>query len=147
MRRAVVGDLDTLRQVYRRASLSNEDDRADLLGHPELLDLDPAGVREGRTIAAIDGGTVVGFATVSQQPEHVELEALFVDPDHWRRGHAQRLVDAVVDTARRAGVARVEVTANDHASAFYVAAGFVQVGTVETVFRPAPRMHLAVDPS
>lgn len=144
VRLAIIGDLDALQDVYRHASLSNERDRPNLLAHPELLELDPAGVNEGRTIAAIDQGTVVGFATFLRYPEHVELEALFVDPIHRRRGHAMRLVEAVVDTARRLGVARVEVTANDHASAFYDAAGFVQVGMVELLFGPVPRKHLAV---
>lgn len=144
VRRAVIGDLDALQDVYRHASLSNEHDRPNLLAHPELLDLDSAGVHEDRTIAAIDQGAVVGFATFSHHPEHVELEALFVDPNHRRRGHALRLLDVVVDTARTAGVARVEVTANGHASAFYDAAGFLEVGTVDLLFGPAPRKHLAV---
>lgn len=144
VRLAVIEDLDALREVYRLASLSNEHDRPNLLAHPELLDLDPAGVREGRTLAAVDRGSVVGFATFSLHVEHLELEALFVAPDQRRRGHATRLVDAVVETARRADTTRVEVTANDHASAFYDAAGFVPVGTVETRFGPAPRKHLAV---
>ncbi|MEQ1786692.1 MAG: GNAT family N-acetyltransferase [Acidimicrobiales bacterium] len=144
VRLAVIEDLDALGYVYRLASLSNDHDRPNLLAHPELLDLDPAGVREGRTLAAVDRGAVVGFATFSLHAEHLELEALFVEPDHQRRGHAKRLVDAVVETARRAGVTRVEVTANDHASGFYDAAGFVAVGTVETRFGPAPRKHLPV---
>ena len=144
MRLAVVEDLDVLQHVYRDASLSNEHDRPNLLAHPGLLDLDVTGVREGRTIAAIDQGMVVGFATFAHHPEHIELVALFVDPAHWRRGHAMRLMDAVVDTARRTGVSRVEVTANDHASPFYEAAGFVQVGMVQTLLGPAPRKHLAV---
>ena len=144
VRLAVLEDLDALQDVYRRASLSNEHDRPNLLAHPELLNLDPAGVHEGRTIAAVDQGAVVGFATCSHHPEHVELEALFVDPDHRRRGHAMRLVDEVVDGARRAGAARVEVTANEHASAFYDTAGFVRVGVVELLFGPVPRRHLAV---
>ena len=144
VRLAGIEDLPALQEVYRRASLSNEHDRPNLLAHPELLDLDPAGVREGRTNVAVDRGTVVGFATYSHHPEHVELEALFVDPDHRRRGHAMRLMDVVVDTARGAGVPRVEVTANEHASGFYDAAGFVQVGMVELLFGPVPRKHLAV---
>ena len=144
VRLAVPEDLDALQAVYRDASLSNEHDRPNLLAHPDLLDLDPAGVHEGRTIVATDRGLVVGFATYAQHPTHLELEALFVDPDHRRRGHAMRLLDTVVDTARRMGVARVEVAANEHAAAFYDAAGFVQVGVEERLFGPVPRMHRAV---
>ena len=102
--------------------------------------MDPPSVR----LASVDDGVVVGFATYATHPAHVELEALFVDPDHRRRGHAGRLMDMVVATARRAGVARVEVTANEHASDFYAAAGFVPVGVVELRFGPVPRMHRAI---
>jgi GNAT superfamily N-acetyltransferase len=141
VRLAVVDDLEALQDVYRRASLSNERDRPKLLGRPELLVLDPAGVPEGRTFAAVDGSSVVGSATFSLHPDHLELDGLFVHPDHRRRGHALRLLDAVVEVARGAGVARLEVTANDHAAAFYAAAGFVPVGVVETELGPAPRQH------
>jgi GNAT superfamily N-acetyltransferase len=144
VRLAAVDDLDRLRDVYRRASLSNEGDRAFLLAHPHLLDLDDGAVRAGRTIAAVDGDAIAGFATVSLASEHLELEALFVDPDRRRVGHASRLMDAVLDTARRSGVSRIEVTANEHARSFYDAAGFEQVGMVDTQDRPAARMHLVV---
>ena len=138
---AVVDDLDALQNVYRRASLSNERDRPKLLGRPELLELDAAGVHEGRTFVAVDRGIVVGSATFSLRPDHLELDGLFVDPDHRRRGHAMCLLDAVVEVARRAGVHRLEVTANDHAADFYDAAGFIPVGVVETELGPAPRQH------
>jgi len=144
VRLATIDDLDALRLVYRRASLSNEGDRPLLEEHPELLDLDDAGVREGRTIAATEDGVVVGFARVAHLTGHVELEALFVDPDHRRAGHAARLVAAAVDTTRRSGVGRIEVNANEHARAFYEAVGFVEVGVAELEYGTAPRMHLAL---
>jgi len=145
VRLATVDDFDVLQDIYRRASLSNEHDRPNLLAHPDLLEPDRAGPREGRTIAAVTDTRLVGFATVAHHADYVELEALFVDPDHRRHGHAMRLMDAVVDRARLAGAKRVEVTANDHAREFYDAAGFVQVGTAETLFGPVPRKHLALD--
>ena len=98
-------------------------------------------MRERRTFAAVDSGSVVGSATFSLHTDHLEVDGLFVDPDHRRRGHATRLLDAVVEVARSAGLARLEVTANDHAGAFYDAAGFVPVGLVETELGPAPRQH------
>ncbi|MET0903037.1 MAG: hypothetical protein ABWZ52_07350 [Acidimicrobiales bacterium] len=68
----------------------------------------------------------MGFATVSVATTHLELDALFVD------------------TARRASLPRVEVSANDHARAFYDAAGFEQVGVTAVQSGLVPRMHLAV---
>jgi hypothetical protein len=48
--------------------------------------------------------------------------------------------------ARGRGVRRVEVTANQHALAFYGKIGFAFHHDAETRFGPAPRMHLDVAP-
>ena len=132
VRPATIDDLDVLRGVYRRASLSNEDDRPLLLAHPELLELGERSWGEGRTIVATAGGEVVGFATTTAAA------------GYRRAGHATRLMAAVRDTARRAGVGRVEVSANEHARAFYEEVGFEQVGIVDTLHQPVPRMHLTI---
>ena len=144
VRLATAGDLDVLRSIYRRASLSNEGDRPFLVANPHLLELDDRSWGEGRTIVATRDRDVVGFATITVAATHLELDALFVDPDHRRSGHASRLIEAVVDTARRSGARRIEVSANEHARAFYEGAGFEQVGMVDTLDQPVPRMHLSV---
>ena len=56
-------DLAEASGVYRRASLSNDGDRDNLLAHPEFLILGPEGLAEGRTQVAEQDGSVVGFAT------------------------------------------------------------------------------------
>jgi GNAT superfamily N-acetyltransferase len=130
IRDAAPSDLPALREVRRRASLTNEGDRAWLAAHPEALEYEF--VRGGRTrVAAVDG-RVVGFATVLADRE---LEDLFVDPDWMRRGIATALV-------RDAG-APLTVTANLHALAFYERVGFVAEGAVDTPGGPALRMRLA----
>lgn len=55
--------------------------------------------RQPRTLVAVDNGSVVGFATTSASrdadlPQHGELCALYVDPDHWRRGVGAGLIEA-----------------------------------------------------
>ncbi len=136
------GDLDVLRDIYRRASLSNDGDRANLLASPAALHWDGDGIAVGRTRVATDGhGRILGFATVVSIEGGLELEDLFVDPDAMRQGVASRLVlDAVVQ-ATRDGVAWIEVTANLHAAKFYASAGFVRVGDEQTPFGPAPRLR------
>lgn len=64
VRTASPSDLEELRDIYRRASLSNENDRAPLLGSPEFLVWD-GDLAAGRTRLASDpDGRVLGFATV-----------------------------------------------------------------------------------
>jgi ribosomal protein S18 acetylase RimI-like enzyme len=133
--------MDDLQGVFRRASLSNENDRELLREHPEWLVLSDQGVLEGRMRVAVDSdGTIVGFATYLISDGLAELEDLFVDPPRMRQGLATALV---MDTSARLhelGIARLEVTANPHAMAFYERLGFVKFRTVDTSGYPASRM-------
>src|SRR5580704_5645333 len=63
IRDAVAGDLAVLRHVFRRSSLSNDEDRALLLSHPEVLELSDLAVTEARTRAAVCDDVIVGFAS------------------------------------------------------------------------------------
>ena len=143
IRLGTLADLPAASSVFRRASLSNRGDRDSLLAHPEYLILGPEGLAEGRTYVAEEDGSVVGFATWAAAADVTELEDLFVDPDWRRRGIAAALVDRIVDVVRARGVRCLEVTANPDAEGFYRAAGFIDCGTAETDFGPAPRKRLS----
>jgi len=95
-------DLTEASAVFRRASLSNAGDRDNLLAHPEYLVLGPEGLAEGRTLVAEQDDVVVGFATWAETADAMELEDLFVDPDHRRRGIAMALVGRIAHQAERA---------------------------------------------
>jgi GNAT superfamily N-acetyltransferase len=145
IRDALPGDAAAVSDVYRRSSLSNDGDRDRLLASPDSLVFDPASVREGRTRVALADGRIVGFATTSTVADVAELDDLFVDPDWMRRGVATQLVLDVEAVARSHGATRVEVTANDHALAFYLQVGFVAGGRVETEFGAGTRMRLDLE--
>jgi len=138
IRVAALDDMPALRDLFRRSSLSNAGDRDVLLAHPEALQFSALAVDEGRTRVAVTEDRLVGFATLLGS----ELEDLFVDPDWMRRGIGRTLVLDAIVTARAQGLKRIEVTANDHALAFYRRMGFVLDGTVETDFGPGSRMHV-----
>jgi ribosomal protein S18 acetylase RimI-like enzyme len=137
-------DLAAAISVYPRASLSNADDRGNLLAHPEYLILGSEGLAEGRTHVAEQDGSVVGFATWAETAGAIELEDLFVDPGYRRRGIAAALVTRIAEVVRARGAERLEVSANPHALGFYRAAGFADCGIAETVFGAAPRMVLVL---
>jgi GNAT superfamily N-acetyltransferase len=142
IRDAVPGDMSALRDLFRRSSLSNDGDRMSLLAHPDALELSDLAVTEGRTRTAVADGGTVGFATWLRAGDAIEIEDLFVDPEWMGQGIGRALVLDLLTIARGRGVRRVEVTANQHALAFYEKAGFVVGHEVETRFGPAPRMHL-----
>ena len=138
-------DFPVVTEIYRRASLHNTGDVAALLAHPEGLILSDDGLVAGRTRVATHAGRIVGFATLQQVGGVAELEDLFVDPDWMRRGVGRLLVLDAVAMARRGNVARIEVTANPHALAFYENVGFVGDGRVETALGHGVRMHRGVE--
>ena len=55
----------------------------------------------------------------------LELEDLFVHPAFVRQGVGRALIRDVVEQARRLGMHRIQVLANDHALKFYEAVGFI----------------------
>ena len=146
IRDAVPADLAALRDVYRRASLSNEGDRMNLLANPDALEFPGLGGDERRTRVATADGRIAGFATSVPAGDVTELDDLFVDPGWMRRGVGRALVRDAVAIARDLGAGRIEVTANRHALAFYGKAGFVAGHEVQTRFGPGIRMHLDVTP-
>lgn len=142
IRRAEQADLDAIREIFRAASLSNDGDRAALLAHPEVLEFPADAVVDGRIRVAVDDdGIVVGFAGITPRADAWELEDLFVNPAHMRRGVATALVSHLI---AEADVPWIEVTANPHAMAFYRSVGFVDDGIAETRFGLTPRMRLSV---
>lgn len=138
-----MADIDALRHIFRQAALSHASDREVLLAHPEVLELSPIGVREGRTrVATVDDGAVVAFATTVMTSTAIELDDLFVHPDWMGRGIGRELVHDVVTQAQRKGAHRIEVTAGNAVVGFYAQLGFVRHGEVATRFGPAARLHL-----
>jgi GNAT superfamily N-acetyltransferase len=141
IRNARITDMEHLQGVFQRASLSNQNDRAPLLEHPEWLTLSDRGVREGRMRVAVrDDDAVVGFATYLISDDVAELEDLFVDPPWMRRGIGQALVVDIAAQLKELHFETFEVTANPHAMPFYEHMGFVEDRIVDTQFYPAARM-------
>lgn len=139
-------DVPMMREVYRRAALSNEGDRAALLAHPDALHLADDVADDGRATVLTLDGTVVGFASVRPtSPGALELDDLFVEPARMRQGVARALVGDIVTRARSTGIRRIEVDANPHALPFYRAVGFRSDGRVRTELGSGWRMHLDVD--
>lgn len=145
IRPAEPADTRVLREIFRRSSLFNEGDRAQLLANPDTLELSAHAVSGGRTrVAATVDGQVVGFASTSVIGDALELDDLFVDPDAMGRGVGRKLVLDVQALARAQGFGRVNVIANTAALGFYERLGFAIDGEVATRFGVAPRMHLDV---
>lgn len=147
IRAARVDEIPALVELQRQASLIWDAYRADLLAHPEVMAIPTAQVRTGGVRVVVDeDDRPLGFSAVIEHEEAVELDGLFVAPEHMRRGLGGRLIADAVARARATGARRIEVTANLGAVPFYERLGFRQVGMTQTRFGPAPRYRLSLTP-
>ena len=116
-----------------------------LLLHPDALELAPSSLTVSHVrIASDDAGKIVGFVTAGPSDDGLELDDLFVEPAVFRHGVGRALVEDVVRWARGRGVARISVTGNPHALAFYEAVGFVLEGETDTELGVGYRLHLDI---
>ena len=132
----------TLEELQRRASLVYEETRADLLAHPDVIELPESQLEERRVRVAEIAREPVGFSvTLAQTAGAWELDGLFVEPSQWGKGIGRALVLDAVERARHDGVRAIEVIANPRAEYFYKKVGFTGSGQVPTRFGPGIRMR------
>lgn len=132
----------SLEALQWRASLANSGDRDVLLANPDAITLPLEQIANGHVFVAEEAGVIVGFAAVLPRLDgDAELDALFVEPDLWKRGVGRLLVDHCADVARRRVSRFLHVVGNPHAEGFYIACGFRTSGAVETRFGPGLAMQ------
>jgi N-acetylglutamate synthase-like GNAT family acetyltransferase len=135
IRQARVTEQHELEELQRRASLNNPGDREALLEHPDAIALPIEQIATGSVVVAELNGAIVGFAAVVPRDDGgAELDALFVEPQEWKRGIGRALVDHCTDIARTRGASFLHVIGNPHAEGFYLACGFERLGLAHTRF-------------
>jgi ribosomal protein S18 acetylase RimI-like enzyme len=142
IRRAIPAERKTLEALQLRASLGNEGDREALLRHPDAIDMPVEQISAGGVFVLEQGGTIVGFSAILPRDDgDTDLDALFVDPGTQRRGVGRTLLEHCAEVARSGGSNVLHVVGNTHAKQFYLACGFVIVGSFETRFGAALLMR------
>jgi GNAT superfamily N-acetyltransferase len=135
VRPAIVSEREQLEALQWRASLNNPGDRDALLSHPDAIELPVEQIKNGGVFVAEVAGSVVGFAAILPREDgNSELDAVFVDPDMWRRKIGSLLIEYCASEARRAGAKSLHVVGNPHAEGFYSACGFEMIGTKQMRF-------------
>ncbi len=126
-------------ELQRRASLAGAEDevRRQLRERPELIDLEAEMIADNQVMVAVFGDAIVGFATiVTHEGDDAELEGLFVEPSHWRKGIGTALLHAIEREAVAWDANRLHVLANLEAVQFYEANGFERLGEQRTELGP-----------
>lgn len=130
---------EELEDLQRRASLALGEYNRQLEANPDAIQLPVEQIEGGSVLVAEQQGRIAGFAVVLIDEDFAELDGLFVEPQHWRKGIGAALVDVAVHQARREGLAMM-VIANPSAREFYEKCGFTVEGEAKTQFGPALRM-------
>lgn len=134
-----------LEDLQRAASLAVEEDRADLLAHPDAIALPPEQIDVGAVHVAEGGGEIAGFSVLLLHAlGEWELDGLFVAPRCWRGGVGTALIAHARQFAAGRGASAITVVAGSSAVPFYEACGFRVTGEAATRFGPAPRMRLTL---
>jgi GNAT superfamily N-acetyltransferase len=142
IRNAAPTEAIALEALQRRSSDIWQEFREQLAAHPDAIELPQAFIDNGWVRVAVDAaGTLIGFSVVipADASPH-ELDGLFVEPAHMRRGVGRALVEDAAERARSRGAHALEVTAGP-AQPFYERVGFTTIGRVQTRFAPAVRMR------
>jgi ribosomal protein S18 acetylase RimI-like enzyme len=77
---------------------------------------------------ADDNGEVVGFYQLIADGERMELEHLWVKPQHLQQGIGKQLLAHAVATAKARGAKKISIDADANATAFYLSCGAYRVG-------------------
>jgi GNAT superfamily N-acetyltransferase len=81
-------------------------------------------------VATTADGRIAGVVALApgEQPDTLDLDKLFVEPRHIRRGFGGALLDHARQQARRRGATRLTILADPYAAAFYERRGARRVG-------------------
>lgn len=92
------------------------------------LTVSPQFIGDHPVFCAVQGDEIVGFYALSRQGEAVELEHLWVDPQHMGAGVGAQLFEHAVRTAWSLDGSRLTIVSDPHAEGFYRRMGARRVG-------------------
>jgi ribosomal protein S18 acetylase RimI-like enzyme len=133
IRTLVESDLPKIKEIDR-AAFSAEEQYDDGM-YDRML-------QSGRSLVALDGGQVVGYAFVQIDP-YPHVRSLAIHPSHHRRGFGRALLQAVIDRGEHQVDLLVD-EANTPAVRLYEQLGFRRAEMCATV-PPKRRMILQLD--
>lgn len=133
IRTMIESDLPKIKEIDRAAFSAQEQYDDDM--YERML-------HSGRSLVALDGGQIVGYAFVQFSP-YTHVRSLAIHPRHQRRGFGRKLMEAVIDRGEHQVDLLVDET-NSPAARLYEQLGFRRAEMCATV--PAKRrMVLQLD--
>lgn len=79
-------------------------------------------IRRGPFYVAVEDESIIAFGNLNQ--ESAEIEALYVDPDHVRKGVGIKILNTLENEALDSGLTLLRITSSLNAVRFYQMAGY-----------------------
>ncbi|GAA3753080.1 GNAT family N-acetyltransferase [Flavobacterium ginsengisoli] len=104
-------------------------------------------IRENNVFKLIDKGFVIGYYSyVFKDEKVIELDNLFILPEHIGRGFGKYLLLDFLNRIKETGIEKIKLDSEPNAEDFYAKMGFVKIGEFETSiknrFMPIMEMKL-----
>ncbi|MDZ4380206.1 MAG: GNAT family N-acetyltransferase [Parvibaculum sp.] len=106
------------------------------------LRVTPRKIARFRMRVAQAGREIAGFSAMRYHDDAADVEEFFVAPDYIGTGIGHRLMQDMLDHARRHGVHRVRVEADPNATGFYESEGFDICGETPSGSIPGRKLPL-----
>jgi N-acetylglutamate synthase-like GNAT family acetyltransferase len=130
-----------------RSKASNGYDEAFMAACVDELRVTPERLDQVHFLVAEEGEALLGCAGLRPTNEGGEVTSFFIEPSAKRKGIGRGLWAALLETARKAGMARLALDADPEAVPFYEAMGFEVTGKVPSGSIPGrflPRMEMGL---
>ena len=85
---------------------------------------------------------VLGFYALLGNSAHMELDALFVEPQHIGQGLGQQLVAHAITTATALGAGSLVIQGDPHTEPFYLKIGAVKTGSAPSASIPGRQLPM-----
>jgi predicted N-acetyltransferase YhbS len=90
-------------------------------------------------MVAEENGEVVGFYQLIADGDKMELEHMWVKPEHMNKGIGKQLIAHAITTAKSKGAKRISIDADPNATAFYLSCGAYRVGEMHAPIPGSPQ--------
>ncbi len=90
-------------------------------------------IRDHNVFKLIENGFIIGYYSyVFKDEKVIELDNLFILPEHIGRGFGKYLLLDFLNRIKETGVEKITLDSEPNAEEFYVKLGFVKIGEFET---------------
>lgn len=140
IRQAKIGDSETLSQIAFTAKSFWNYPESWLNLWKDALTITPEFIEKHKVYLAESDGKILGFYALILDGEKVQLEHLWISPEHIGGGIGKKLMADAIEKAKSLGAVFVEIEAEPNAEGFYQKQGAVIVGESKSEIEGQPRI-------